>query len=71
MNKFKKLAEKLIKVKLWRSKISLTQVSQKKNENGQVIYVPEITKEVNCVKKELNKLNQNDFLNYDCEFIRI
>jgi hypothetical protein len=31
MNKFKKIAENLIKIKLWRSKAILTQQSQRKS----------------------------------------
>lgn len=69
MNKFKKIAENLIKIKLWRSKAILTQQSQRKSQYGKVIFIPEFSKEVNCVKKDLNKIIQNNFFNYDTEFI--
>lgn len=69
MNKFKNIVEKLIKVKLWKSSITLTQKVQRKSENGKVIYVPEFSKEVNCVKKDLSKITQNALFDYDTEFI--
>ncbi len=69
MNKFKNLVEKLVKVPLWRSKINLIQLAQRKNENGNVVYISEFSKQVNCVKKTLNKLNEESFFKYDTEFI--
>lgn len=69
MNKFKNLVEKLIKIKLWKSKIILTQKVQRKSENGKVVYIPEFSKEINCVKTNLDKVLQNSLFNYDTEFI--
>lgn len=39
MNKFRKLTDKLLKNKLWRSSVKVIQLTQTKSENGRNVYI--------------------------------
>lgn len=61
MNKFKRLADKLISGKMWKSKLVLIQLEKVKNGTN-VIYIDKMKEEINCVKKETSKIiNENRF----------
>lgn len=68
MNKFKKLADKLLKIKLWKSEITLVQLIQGKDERGHVIFVDDLSKKINCVKNEYTKKLENDKFDTITEF---
>lgn len=68
MNKFLNLADKLIKNKLWTNNAIVIQLKQEKNESGKVVYKDYITKELNCVKKDLSKKIEDNKFIYLSEF---
>lgn len=68
MNKFKKLADKLLKIKLWTSEITLIQLVQGKDEKGRIIYVDDLVKDVNCVKNEYTEKIENDKFDHFTDF---
>ena len=68
MNKFKALADKLIKSPLWTSEITLIELAQDKNQQGKVIYVDNFSKKIKCVKKQTSRYNNNDILQSYTQF---
>lgn len=66
MNKFKKLADKLINISLWTSKLTLIQLEKVKNGTN-VIYTDKISEEINCVTKETEE-NINEKLDFFTQF---
>lgn len=68
MNKFKKLADTLIKNKFWSSKATLVQLVQGKNENGKVIFVDDNKKELKCVKTSKLEKIEGDKVSKITEF---
>ena len=67
MNKFQKLADKLISGKMWKSKLTLIQLEKVKNGTN-VVYTDQKTKDMNCVKKETTKKLNNDKFEFFTEF---
>jgi len=68
MNKFKKLADKLLKIKLWTSEITLIQLVQGKDSKGHVIFVDDLTKKINCVKNEYDQRYENGKIDHFTQF---
>lgn len=68
MNKLKRLADKLIKCKLWSSDITLIQLEQSKNPSNKVIYSDGYSETIKCVKIETTKQINQDVFEFLTEF---
>lgn len=68
MNKFKNLADKLIKGRLWSSNATLIQLEQSKDSKNKVIYSDGQTAVLKCVKKDLTKKINDDMFEFISEF---
>lgn len=67
MNKFKRLADKLISAKMWKSKLTLIQLEKVKNGTN-VVYTDKMSEEINCVKRETSKRINEDKFEFYTEF---
>lgn len=64
MNKFKNIADKLIKGKLWTSNAKVIQLLQSKDSKNKVIWIDGDSEDLKCVKKDtVRRINENIFEN--------
>lgn len=60
MNRFKKLTDKLVKMPLWSNLVTVIELDQEKDEKGRIIYTDGHSMQMKCIKKNLERLLENN-----------